>query len=547
MLPPNQLRQLLRRGAQAVIVAQICSQFVTLIVLSVLYRLLGPDPYGLLGMVLPLFFLLRIVIPGGLDVAAIQQREVNPDQISVLFWVNQFLGVLMAAVAVAAAPLLAWFYALAAACHALGFHAVAATPQLAWSYYDPKICAVTLALAGTSILLALVTQHQALLQRHMRLGTLAAIRLSAQILGGITGITVAVAQQGVWALVAQQYAEFLTLAILCWWSVPWRPQWKLWHTGVRRMLHTGGYFTFSQLMFFFTTNADKILVGSLLGKVALGLYSQAFNVMMKPVLALLVPLCGIMLPSLSRAASNGPQYRNLLLGYFRAIGLAMFPCTIGLAIVGNEAMQVLGGDRWIGAGRLLTVLGLAAFAQAFFTSFGGIFASVGRADRLFRASIVIALVMTASFGVGYSVGLQYGKPLQGVTASFTLALVFLVFPGYLLLCLNTVGISLRDWLSQMVRPALAAVGMGLAVLAVKYALNAVYPALVAVMSGWQQRLHCPLFWREILNRDVVLLTCEVTVGIVVYSLLARKDIRWLVRLRHEPVAATSYLGQTVPE
>ena len=159
--------------------------------------------------------------------------------------------------------------------------------------------------------------------------------------------------------------------------------------------------------------------------------------------------------------------------------------------------------------------------------------------------------MTGSFGVGYIVGQRYGDPLLGVAASFTLALVFVVFPGYLLLCLNTVAISLRDWLAQMYRPALAALGMGLAVLGVKYALYAASGSLSVLaaswLAPWQCRPDCPLFWRLVFNRDTILLAGEITVGVLVYLLLARNEIRWLVGLRRESAPATPCLDQPATE
>ena len=85
------------------IAAQAASQLVSLVVLAALYRRLGPDPYGLLGMVLPVLLLGRILIASGLDVAAIQQADLSHRQASALFWLNQGLGLVTALVTAACA------------------------------------------------------------------------------------------------------------------------------------------------------------------------------------------------------------------------------------------------------------------------------------------------------------------------------------------------------------------------------------------------------------------------------------------------------------
>ncbi|MFH1919348.1 MAG: oligosaccharide flippase family protein, partial [Planctomycetota bacterium] len=326
------------------IAAQIAAQFVSLGVLAALFRLLGLEPYGLLGMVMPVLLLGRILTTSGLDVATVQQSELSDDQVSALFWLNQGLGLTTALLTAACAPLLVWFYGIRG-------HDVA---DLGW---------VTVALAGVSVAAALSAQHQALLRRKLRLGALAAAQLVALTTAGLSGVAAAVAGWGIGALVVQQYVELLVLAALTWWLEPWRPAFKLRGTGAMRLIHFGGHCTLGSLMFYLVANVDKVLVGYALGPAALALYGQAFNLMMKPVHLVLTPLTGVMLPVLSRAAGDRRQYAPLLLGFFRFIALVMLPSAVGLAIVAPEAMRVLGGERWAEAGPILSVLAVAILVQ----------------------------------------------------------------------------------------------------------------------------------------------------------------------------------------
>ena len=52
-------------------------------------------------------------------------------------------------------------------------------PTVAWFFHEPILYYVTLALSGTAIVAALGAPHQALLQRRLRLGRLAGVRLAA--------------------------------------------------------------------------------------------------------------------------------------------------------------------------------------------------------------------------------------------------------------------------------------------------------------------------------------------------------------------------------
>jgi len=484
---PEHLKQSLRRSSRAVIAAQIAAQVVSLGVLAVLYRHLGLEPYGLLGMVIPLLLLVEILIASGLDVATVQDADLSHQQVSALFWVNQLLGLAMAGVMAACAPVLVWFYGLRG-------HDVRG---LGW---------LTVALAGTTVATALGMQHQALLRRKLRLGTLAWARLAAQAAAGVAAIAAALAGWGVWALVVGRYVELVALAALVWSLESWRPGFHLRRTGSMHLVRFGGHCTVASLMFYLVANADKVLVGFVLGPAALAIYGQAFNLMMKPVSVVLTPLTGVMLAVLSRAAADRRQYRELLLGFFRFIGLVMLPSAVGLAIVAREAWRVLGGDDWAAAGPILSVLAAAILVQGFVGAMGSVFASAGRADRNSLASVCIAAVLCIAFVLGLYLGRLAGQPVLGVAVGYSLAMVLVVFPPYLWLALRTVGVRCTDWLQQLRTAARATLAMGLVVLACRWVLTEV-----------------------LLAPDLVLLLVEMLVGVVCYAVFARREITWFAR------------------
>jgi len=481
------LEQSLRRSSRAVIAAQVASQLVSLAVLAILYRRLGLEPYGLLGMVMPVLLLVRILVTSGLDMVTIQQSEVTDRQVSALFWVNQALGMAMALATAASAPLLVWFFE---------------KEELGW---------LTVALAGTSVAFVLGVQHQALLQRRLRLGTLAGLRLAALTLGGVAAVTLGLFGYGVWALVVQQYVEYGALAALVWMAEPWRPGFHFRRTGSRPLVRFGGQCTVSHLMLYLVTNVDKVLVGRLFGAVPLALYGQAFNLVMKPVHVLITPLTGLMFPTLSRAASNPRQFAKLLLGFFRFILLAMLPMGVGLAIVAPEAMQVLGGPEWAPAGPILAILAVIIPVQGCYNALAYVFAAAGRAKRLSLAAVAGAMVLCVTYSLGLYLGLKWlpDEPLRAVryvALGYTLGLIAVVFPPYLGFALATVNVPWRGWLAQLHPAGPAALAMALLVAACHWFFGAV------------------LAWRPL-----PLLAVEIAVGVVSYALLARRALLWFVR------------------
>lgn len=497
--PPNDeshaewLAHSLRRGSRVVLVVHIISQAASLVILAVLWRQLGTEPYGLVGMVTPLVALARILIASGLDAVTIQQARLSDQQVSTLWWINQALGVLCAAVIALSAPLVAAFYRV------------------------PELNELTVALAGISVVFVLGVQHQALLQRRMRLGALAIARLVATLVGGAAGIALAAAGCGVWALVGQQYAEGLALAALVWLLEPWRPTWVWRGTGGRTLVRFGGHYMTSSLMLYVATNLDKVLVGYWLGEQALALYGQAFGLAMKLVNTLMTPLTGVMFPTLSRAADRPRQFAELLLGFFRFLALAMFPAGVGLALVAPEAVRLLGGQVWAGAGPLLRILAFTIPGLCFYIAAGSVLAAAGRTRQLSAASILSTAALCVLFSLGLGLGRWFDSALSlpqdqctasllGISLGYVAGLMAFVLPALLTFTLAVVGVSCREWLDRMVPALRATLGMALLV------------GTCHVLFGYVVPIG-----------DAGLLAIELTLGVSSYLVFSRRALAWFVR------------------
>jgi len=486
----KRLKHRVRSGTRTALVAQVASQVVSFGVLACLYRQLAPDDFGLIGMVLPVLLLLRNLSTMGLNVVTIQRREITAGQLSSVFWLNILLGAVAAAVAAGLAPLVARLYG-----------------------GRQELTLLTLALAGTSVAAAFGAQHQALLERRMRWTWLAATRLMAQLAAGAAAVSAALAGWGVWSLVVQQYVELLALASLFWYAEPWRPSGPRRGAAVTDLLALGGFFSAANLMSFLTTNVDKVLVGAAFGPRALGLYSQAFNLMMKPGYLLTTPLAGIMLPTLSRAAGQPAAYRELLVSFSRVISVILFPAAAGLFVVAPEVMLLLGGPRWSASGGMLSALALALFVQGFVNVAAYVFASAGRTARLLAGAGVLAGAMSAVTAAAVWYGRWRHLPVeQAVTLvayGYSLGLTVLAV-GYLAYCMRSVGLTAWTWSAPAARPLLAAVAMS---------------AVVWGGRGWLLSMGT--------TSPAVTLALLVATGGIVYTALAWPDVRWLHRQARE--------------
>jgi O-antigen/teichoic acid export membrane protein len=197
------------------------------------------------------------------------------------------------------------------------------------------------------------------------------------------------------------------------------------------------------------------------------------------------------------------------LEFLRLVGWLLLPAGVGMFLVGGDLVLVLGGAAWGPAGTLLKALAPTILVQGFINVAGSLLASAGRAKGLFRGSMVVALVLCQAVLIGRFLGERFGPPnfgpALGVACSYSLTSIGVVFVPFMLYCLHTVGVRLRDLLRVLRAPLMAALVMGCFVSLVDRSLRSTehVPPLVRLLS-------------------------DVGVGLAIYGLLARRELaRWL--------------------
>src|SRR5207237_617110 len=98
------------RGGVVTVTAQVLKFVLSTAATIVLARLLTPQDYGLIGMVVILTSFVGMFQYMGLSTATMRWAELNHQQVSTLFWFNVAMSAMIMLLAIASAPLLAWFY-----------------------------------------------------------------------------------------------------------------------------------------------------------------------------------------------------------------------------------------------------------------------------------------------------------------------------------------------------------------------------------------------------------------------------------------------------
>lgn len=370
--------------------AQALKLIIMVLATSVLGRLLSPEDYGLLNMVVALTAFSLIFKYMGLSAATVQRPEVTHQQISNLFWINTATSCL------------------------IGLLTILCAPGVSWFYHEPRLTWITV-VSGIGLMIGgLGVQHEALLNRQMRFATIAAVDLGSLTCGIIIGIILAWYGFGYWALVFNHLGIEIAFTAGSWVACRWRPGLPSRRSGVRPMLTFGRNLTLFNVIYYFSRNLDNVLIGRYWGPQQLGLYAKAYQIFLLPMENIYYPINAVAVPVLSRLADSPERYRQVYLRILEKLSMITMPGAALMMLTSDWLVRIILGPQWDDAALIFSLLAVAGLTQPVTKTSFWLFSTQGRTGELF----VWGLIGGAVTIISIIVGLPWGG--VGVATSYSL-------------------------------------------------------------------------------------------------------------------------------
>lgn len=412
------------RGGAVTVLAQAIKFLLNIGSTSVLARLLTPADFGLVAMVTAFTGFAGLFKDIGLSMATVQQTDINHEQVSTLFWMNVLIGVLVAGVCAASAPLLALLY---------GEH---------------RLLLITLSVSVPFLFAGLTAQHGALLQRQMRFAAMAIIEIIGLVAGIVAGITLALVGAQYWALVGMMATHSFVAMVGVWTASRWRPGLPRWDGRIATMVKFGGNLTGFNVLAYLAQNFDSLLIGEFLGAAPLGVYSKAYNLLMMPIRQITSPMGAVARPALCRLQHEPERYRRFFLKALELVSFGSMPLVAWVFVSSDDLIRIVLGPQWDGAVPVFKCLAPAAFMGSVAVVPDWLCNSLGNPHRLFRWALVSVPIIVFSF----CMGLQWGT--TGVAAAFSVTWCTTLTALIVYSCIGT-PIRFIDVALRLCRPALA--------------------------------------------------------------------------------------------
>ncbi|MGB8886551.1 MAG: lipopolysaccharide biosynthesis protein [Candidatus Korobacteraceae bacterium] len=415
---PRSLTQETASGVAWITSFQIARQVLQVISVSVLARRIPPSAYGLVGMAVLVTNLLESIRDMGTGTALVREREMPDELASTGFWLNCATGSLVTLLLLLASWPAARFF------------------------HEPMVATILQFLSISFFMTALGIVPMALLSRAMQFRKLALAQTLGAICGTLTAIAIALAGGKVSALVAANLVINFTTTVAVWIFAPIHLRAVFRLADARRIIAFGSHLTGSQVMNYFSRNADNVLVGRFLGSTPLGYYQMGYMLMAYPLLSFGLMLAQVVYPALANFPDDHARFREAYLRTTRLIGLVTVPVMFGLAVTAQPFVRFFLGPRWLPVAGLLLVFAPLGALQTLYDPTLLIYNTQGKTDLLFRWQIFASI----SYVLSFIVGLHWG--IMGIATSYAIVWTVLMFPG-LAIPFRLVGLPLKTFFRSL--------------------------------------------------------------------------------------------------
>ena len=303
----------MERGGNAVI---------QLIVQIVMARLLAPEQFGALAIMLVFVNIGNVIVQSGLNTALVQAKDVQDRDYSTVFWMCSSVSVVIYLAIFLAAPSIAAFYAL---------------PYLVWPLRG--IGLIVVINAYNSIQVAKVTRD--LQFRKIFIATISSVVLSA-----FCGIAAAVSGLGLWALVIQQLVYQLTNCIVLAFEVDWKPCFCFDESRAKEFFEFGWRLLASGLLATVYQSLGNLVIGKQFSSVQLGLVSQGEKYPQAVGSMLDGAIQPVMLSAVAHVQDDLAAVKRLVRRALKTSTYLIFPAMTLFAVVAPNLVPALLGEQW---------------------------------------------------------------------------------------------------------------------------------------------------------------------------------------------------------
>lgn len=375
------LRKLAIQGVVWKSAQQFGGQFINFIVSILLARILLPEEFGLIGMIIVFIAIADFLIDSGLSASLIRTTQPSEKDYSTVFYVNLIISVLIYLFFYLLAPFVSAFYNEALLTELL------------------RVLAIGIIISGFALV------QKARLTKEMNFKDQFKIQLPSLIVSGVVGMVLALNEFGVWSLVYMKLCRNLLSTIQYWLYSKWVPK-RIFSTQKLKLHLNFGYkLTISGLIDTIYSNMYYIIIGKYFSTAELGFYSRANSTKQLPVNNIANVVNTVTYPLFSDIKDDKERLGRVYMVVMEQVLFWMSPILIGAVIVAEPMFTILFTSKWLPAVPMFQILCFVGIMYPLNAYNLNVLNVKGRSDLFLKLELikksytVIGVIILAPYGI----------------------------------------------------------------------------------------------------------------------------------------------------
>lgn len=369
-------------------------QFVVQIILA---RLLSPEEFGIVAIVMVFINLAQVFVQSGFNTALIQKKELDEIDFSSTF----YLSLCVAGIVY------------------LGIYILA--PVIAIFYRNESLVLILRILSLTVFTGAFNSIQTAYISRNFLFKKLFKCSFGAMLFSGIVGVVLAYNGFGVWALVIQQLINQVVTSIMMWYIVEWRPSLNFSISRVKALFSFGSKILISSLLETGYRELQTLLIGKLYQPALLGYYNRGQQFPNLIVSNIDGSIQAVMFPTLSIYQDDQKRVKEMMRKAILCSSFLIFPMMIGMAVIAEPLVTVVLTVKWLPAVPFLRIACFTCALWPIHTANLQAINALGRSDIFLKLEILKKIIGIAILAASLEQGayaIALGGAISSIIATF---------------------------------------------------------------------------------------------------------------------------------
>lgn len=362
-----------------------------------LAKILGPDDFGLLGMIAIFMGIGSTLVDSGLSASLIRSVDVDEMDYCTVFYTNLGLSGFVYLVVFTIAPYVAVFYNQEILTNIIRVYCVG------------------------FVISATVAIHTAILTRELEFKKLTKYQVPATIISVTVGILLAYFGYGVWSLVWMFLINQVVRSLIFWYKSKWRPILVFDFVKLKKHFGFGYKLTLSSLMNTGCINIYNILIGKYYALDVLGYFERSQTFQLYIVSTITDVISNVSYPLLAKIQNDKERmifiFKRLIVFTFFIVA----PVMLGLSVLASPLFQIVLGEKWMRAVPFFQILCLSGVLYPLHFLNINLLKVLGRSDLFLKLEIykqfALVLVIIISFQYGIN-GLLLSTVISSIISFF---------------------------------------------------------------------------------------------------------------------------------